>query len=213
MTKRLEQTAYSAENTATSVLEEILSDAQTEATALRPKVNFLPLLGVVTDTVDPKQHRRIRVRWQIDETAYEEWLHRTAGFDCVPGDTVLVQSVKNRPEPIATAVLEKPPENSDVKESETAQKALKTAPKAAPAVVLSQGTSVQIVAENGNPLVEVSSTDDGPKLKLLCADTIIDIPGDLSVNAKSIKLTATSGKAELVADDDVVVIGKNIYLN
>jgi hypothetical protein len=190
----------------TSVLEEILSQETSDRPARMSAGNNLPFCGLVLDKNDPKNQLRALIRWQADGVVFEEWLHRTAGVALEPGDTVLIQPIRNRSHPAVIGILDRP-NKSDEEICQSGVLESKTA------IVLTEGASIQVVAENGRPLLEVSRTESGPRLKLLCPDAVIDVPGDLSLNAKSIKLSATSGKVEVKASDDVVVVGKDIYLN
>ena len=81
-------------------------------------------------------------------------------------------------------------------------------------MVLPQGRSLRVVTENGEPLLEITNTETGSELRLLCGDTAIAVTGDLAIEADSIRLKARKGKVEVNAEeDDVLVEGKNIYLN
>jgi hypothetical protein len=189
----------------TSVLDEILSQEMKDRSAEMSAENNLPFCGLVLDDTDPKNQQRALVQWQMNGTLHEARLHRTAGVALKQGDTVLIQSIKNRPDPVVIGVLER-----SAIDRETTQVGVV---ESKTSLVLSAGASIQIATEDGRPLLEVSITESGPKLRLLGPDAVIDIPGDLSFNAKSIKLHATAGKVEVGASDDVVVVGKNIYLN
>jgi hypothetical protein len=189
------------ENTESTVLEDILNDAVSLCQENHSRdVAKLPLCGVVTERRNSANGNRLLVRWEETGDTFERWLHPLKGVSAAIGDTVIIQHLSNQKKPIITGVLET---DDDEAAAESTTSVIR----------LTQGNTILIETNNGVPLLEISHDNGQPSVKLLTADTAIDLPGELAISADAIRLEARTGKAEVTATDDVVVKGKLIHLN
>ena len=188
-----------------SLLDDILSEMQPSSPSAETSRSQRPIVGSLVDDRDPEQKSRLLIRWDVSGRTVEKWLSPLRGLECTKGDRVLVQHLENSLHPVVTGVIEQgKPHRGDPNEKE--------APPAT-TVTLSTGSSLKVTAENGEPLAEITNTESGPILKVLCVDTVVDLPGRLSLSADDITLNARKGKVEVTAEEDVIVVGKSIYLN
>jgi hypothetical protein len=72
---------------------------------------------------------------------------------------------------------------------------------------------LQVHAENGQPLLQITRDQQGPVLRLLQADTQVELPGKLRIAASTIELCARAGAVHITAADDVEIVGEAIHLN
>jgi hypothetical protein len=70
-----------------------------------------------------------------------------------------------------------------------------------------------VTQADGTRLLEIVPGAGGPVVRLLQADTRVELPGKLVIRASEIELVAQRGPVRLEASDDVVVIGETIRLN
>ena len=82
-----------------------------------------------------------------------------------------------------------------------------------PTVPLRADESVRVRTAEGQDLLEVRPTDQGPVVRLLHDDLDLELPGRLRLRAETIRLQATRGNVELSATDDVELVGEMIHLN
>ena len=167
-----------------------------------------PIVGVLVDDRDPDGQSRLLVRWEMDGNIKQQWLSPLRGLHCENGDKVLVQLLQNGEQPVVTGAIDT---GGSQEQTENAGDTLFSSKRSA--VVLSDGASLTVSSKSGQPLVEISQSEAGPTLRILSDDLFVDLPGRLSLSAKDIKLTAKNGGVEITGDDDVIVVGKNIYLN
>jgi hypothetical protein len=73
--------------------------------------------------------------------------------------------------------------------------------------------TLQVNAENGQPLLQITRTEQGPMLRLLQADTQVELPGKLRIAAGAIELCARAGGVRIDASDDVEIVGEAVHLN
>lgn len=73
--------------------------------------------------------------------------------------------------------------------------------------------SVQVVAQDGQPLVEVSQGAAGPQIRILQPDVEVAFAGRLVIKAEDIQLEATQGQVAIRASKDVIVKGEVVQLN
>jgi hypothetical protein len=72
---------------------------------------------------------------------------------------------------------------------------------------------IVIESDDGAPIVEVRSGEDGPIVRLLGEGTHLDARGTLTIEADAVALRARRGGVAVEASDDVVVRGEHIHLN
>jgi hypothetical protein len=80
-------------------------------------------------------------------------------------------------------------------------------------ITLQPDERILVTTASGQDLLEVHLAEKGPVVRLLQPDVDLDIPGDLRLRAKAVRLEATMGKVEVEAHDDVVLRGENVKLN
>ena len=155
-----------------------------------------------TDTRHPTLPGRVQIAWE-DEPGRRHtlWVPVLAHSSPRVRDRVLVLRPRSFPEPLVVGVIDGFASCSE--------------PPSQGAVVLQvqRDEKVQIVAENGAPLLEVTRDDQGPVVRLMNAATRLELPGHLQITADEIVLRARQGKVEIGAKDDVIVTGEKIRLN
>ncbi len=167
----------------------------------RPPETTAPWVGTCIEDRHPTLQGRVRVRWVTSAgTVSDRWVPTLLGASVREGDRVLLLAVTNEPEPVVMGVLDgftKRPE----------------AQAQGPVLTLATGESLRVVANDGTALVEVRTTREGPVVRLLTADAMIELPGRLTVTADAIALHARRGAVEVTASDDVSVRGEVVRLN
>jgi hypothetical protein len=68
-------------------------------------------------------------------------------------------------------------------------------------------------AENGQLLLEIARNQQGPVIRLLQADTQVELPGKLRITASAIEMRARAGAVRIDASDNVEIVGEAIHLN
>lgn len=165
----------------------------------------LPRGSLVAECVDvrhPVLASRVLVTW-LDARGLriERWVPSLHGLVLRPGDRVLLDHPTNFAEPIVTGVIDG---FSRRPSAPTTQ---------AGAIVLQADETLRVTTPEGQPLLELTRSETGPVVRLLCADVEVQIEGALRVAAKSIDLRAREGEVRLTATADVNVEGENINLN
>ena len=176
-----------------SLIEEILSDHQNDDASLQDK----SMIALCIDAQHPVLAGRIKVRLG----ATDRWLATLHGMTFRKNDRVLVQYVSNSDEPIVVGVVD------------GFSKRPKMPRPFGPVLTVEHDESVKVVAANGEGLLEVYCSDEGPVVKLLRNDIHVRLPGRLSVSATAIALNAEQGGVRIAATDDVEVSGEEIRLN
>lgn len=160
------------------------------------------LVGLVTNDRHPTLRGRVQVRWTDAAGAtFEKWMPALYAMPIRTNDRVLITQAENFEEPIVTGVIDGFALRPEVEKS------------AAAALEIKRDEVVRIDDSEGNPLLEVHSSDKGPVLKLLNEDVNLEVPGKFNVTAKSIRFEAKLGEARIEAHDDVIIKGENIKLN
>lgn len=150
----------------------------------------------------------MRVRWitpnadsRSEAKPCERWLPILRGLVIRERDRVLVMPTANEPEPIVVGVVDgftrraEPPQTSAVQ------------------LELRGDETFRITGERGQPLVEIVQGSNGPVVRLLHADTELELPGKLKLRAAEIELTASRGDVRIEANDDVSIKGEMVRLN
>jgi hypothetical protein len=161
-----------------------------------------PFVVDCTDASHPTLQGRVRIRWERPGRPAEElWVPTLHGQSIRKGDRLLVQVPHGATEPIVIGVID-----GFLPRPEPAR-----APVAR--IELKRDEVFQVCSEDGQPLVQIIRDDQGPIVRLLQADTRIDLAGKLSISAAELELKATKGAVRIQASDDVNVIGEVVHLN
>ena len=177
--------------------------AEPIATDVKSRIpDHAPVVGECIRTDHPTLTGRALVRIPVaDGPAPEVWLPTLQGLAVRPGDRLLVVNPANHHEPVVVGVLD--------------GFALRPEPRrdTSATITLQQDERILVTAASGQDLLEVHLSEKGPVVRLLKPDVDLDIPGDLRVRAKAVRLEATMGKVEVEAHDDVVLRGETVKLN
>jgi hypothetical protein len=198
-----ETEALSSRQAGASPLEELL--------AARPK--SLPgvpgeawpeghVVATCTDDRHPTLAGRVRVRWENPRGhVCECWATTLSGLAVRVADRVLVLKLPHELDPVVLGVVDGFSRRPEV-------------PRSVAQVLEMRGDeTLQINADRGQPLVEITRNQQGPVLRLLQADTQIELSGRLSIAAAAIDLRARAGGVRIDASDDVEIAGEAIHLN
>jgi hypothetical protein len=159
-----------------------------------------PVVGECIDARHPVLAGRVRVRWAAPDGPVERWLPTLRGVAIRERDRVLLLVTANELEPIVIGVID----GFEPREAER---------RPGPSVELAIDETFTLVAENGAPLLEIVRSADGPVVRLLHADTQLELPGKLRIQATEIELMARRGSVRIEADDDVVIQGEMVRFN
>ena len=160
------------------------------------------LVAECVDDQHPSLNGRVQVRW-VDEAGTERvvWVPALARLAIRKADRVLMIVPENWPEPMVVGVVD-------------GFERRKEAPAVSAAtVVLKTDEAVRVRDSNGQDVLEITTSEKGPNLKLLQENVNIEMPGNLSLKADKIELTASAGPVIIKASDDVVCQGEMIRLN
>lgn len=161
-----------------------------------------PVVAECLRTDHPTLTGRALVRIQeADGSSAELWLPMLQGLAVRPADRVLVLIPANHAEAVVVGVLD--------------GFALRPEPRreTSATIALQSDERLLVTAANGQALLEVHLSDTGPVVRLLQPDVDVDIPGELRVRAKAVRLEAKMGSVEVKAHDDVVLRGETVKLN
>jgi hypothetical protein len=133
--------------------------------------------------------------------ACQTWAPILKGLSVRAADRVLVLKLPRELEPVVVGVLDgfsrRPEPSHHIKQT----------------LEMKPDEVLQINAENGQGLVRISRNQDGPVIRLLQADSQIELPGKLCLSASAIEMHARSGAVRIDAADDVEIVGETIHLN
>jgi hypothetical protein len=185
----------------TTLARLVNSSAPDAPTAPTPTASSrAPFVGECTDARHPVLAGRVRVRCAAPDGPVERWLPALRGVAIRERDRVLLLETANALEPIVIGVID----GFEPREAER---------RPGPNVELAINETFTLVAENGSPLLEIVRSADGPVVRLLHADTQLELPGKLRIQATEIELLARRGSVRIEADDDVVIQGEMVRLN
>jgi hypothetical protein len=160
------------------------------------------LVAECTDDQHPSLHGRVQVRW-TDATgvAHTLWVPALSRLAIRKADRVLMIVPDNWPEPLVVGVVDGFERRTEVP------------PVAAATVILKLDEALTVRDSNGREVLEITPSENGPNLKLLHPNVNLELPGNLSLKADKVELTARAGPVIIKASDDVVCQGEMIRLN
>lgn len=189
-----------------STLEQLLEHATRTQAA---RFGSGTLVGECLDTHNPHLPRRVFVRARDEDgNQVSAWLAVLDQLRIRPGDKLLLSKPDNWPEPVVLGVLaglERPSDADPAPRS----------PAAAgdPQLRLEPGQSVVITNPEGQPMLSLSATAQGPRVELLAANVSFDMPGCVRIGAERIELHSREGGVDIRSDGDTVVRSRIIRLN
>lgn len=131
----------------------------------------------------------------------QTWAPTLQGLSVRSADRVLVLKLPRELEPVVVGVLD------GFSRRPEAPKHIAQVLQVKPDEVL------QVNAENGQALVRITRNQDGPVIRVLQADSQIELPGKLCLSASAIEMHARDGAVRIAANDDVRIQGETIHLN
>ncbi|MBZ5709406.1 hypothetical protein [Nannocystis pusilla] len=165
------------------------------------------LIGECLDTHHPHLPRRVFVQLQgADGQAPAAWLPTLADLRLRAGQQVLVSKPLNWPEPVVVGVLA-----GRVHEPASAGPTLPA--ESGPELRLGAGESLTVKGPDGRPLLQIAATVNGPELRLMQANTAVEVAGCLRFGADRIELNARDGGVDIRTDGDMIVRSHVIRLN
>lgn len=159
------------------------------------------LLGEVLDARHPTLVGRVLVRWEASGVERERWVPTLQGLPVRVGDRVVLMHPGNSREWVVVGVLDGFAKRPEVDRA------------AAASIELQRDEAVRVVGVDGQELIEIHQSDDGPVVRLLQDDVNLQLSGKLRIRAKGLELAAEEGPVKITASDDVVVKGEVIHLN
>jgi hypothetical protein len=160
------------------------------------------VLATCLDDRHPVLTGRVLVRCETAlGQACQTWAPTLKGLSVRAADRVLVLKLPRELEPVVVGVLDGFGRRPD------------------PPVHIAQVLEVkpdqvlQINAENGQGLLQIAHNQDGSVIRLLQADSHIELPGKLCLSASAIEMQARSGGVRIAAADDVKIVGETVHLN
>lgn len=161
-----------------------------------------PFVAECVDPHHPTLQGRVKIRWSGGGgEAVEAWVPTLHSLAIRSGDRLLLQMPLGHAEPIAVGVIDGFLPRPEPSRAVGARLELK------------RDETLQVCCEDGQPLVEIVRDDKGPVVRVLQADTRLDLNGKLSITAGEIELKAKSGQVRIEASDDVRVVGEVVHLN
>jgi hypothetical protein len=159
------------------------------------------IVGEVVETQHPLRPGRVLVRWQnAERQTVTEWLLPERHLSLRAGDRVLLALPCGWQEWIVTGALGREP------------RAPQSPPDHERQVRLQPGEVVRLVAHDGQPLVTVRQSSEGPVVELGEGNVELKAARTLRVSAQTVEINASSG-IDLRSDGDTVVRGRTIHLN
>lgn len=166
------------------------------------------LVAECLDTHNPHLPRRVFVRTRDEDgKPITAWVPTLAELRPRIGQKLLLSKPDNWPEPVVIGVLA-----GLARDPEEALEPL-AEPASGPRLELAQGETLAITGPEGQPLLELTSTPEGPRVTLLQSNVTVDMPGVLRLAADRIELSGGEGGVDIRADGDTVVRSRTIRLN
>jgi hypothetical protein len=160
------------------------------------------VVATCTEERHPTLTGRIRVRCEDERgCVHENWVATLQGLSVRVSDRVLVLKLPHQPDAIAVGVVDGFSQRPEP-------------PKLVTQILeMKRDEALQVNAENGQPLLQIARNQQGPVIRLLQADTQIELPGKLCITADAIEMRARAGAVRIDASDDVEIVGEAIHLN
>jgi hypothetical protein len=160
------------------------------------------VVATCTEQRHPILTGRIRARCKnAHGRVVESWAATLNGLSVRVADRVLVLKLPEELDPIVVGVVDGFSRRPEV-------------PKLIAQVIeMKRDETLQVQAENGQPLLQITRNEQGPMIRLLQADTQVELPGKLCIAAGAIELRARAGAVRIDASDDVEIVGETIHLN
>jgi hypothetical protein len=159
------------------------------------------MIGEVLDAKHPTLVGRVLVRWETSAGERERWLPTLQGLPVRAADRVLLLQPANSSECIVTGVVDGFARRPQPERAAGAR------------IEIQRDETVRVTGVDGQALVEVHQSAEGPVVRLLQEDVDLQLSGKLRIRAKELALAAEEGGVEIVATHDVVVKGEIIHLN
>lgn len=160
------------------------------------------VVATCTEERHPSLTGRIRVRCEDARgCVHENWVATLQGLNARVSDRVLVLKLPHQPDAIAVGVVD-----GFNRRPETPRLVAQT-------LEMKRDEALQVNAENGQPLLQIVRNQQGPVIRLLQADTQVELPGKLRITADAIEMRARAGAVRIDAADDVEIVGEAIHLN
>jgi hypothetical protein len=160
------------------------------------------VVATCTEERHPTLTGRIRVRCEDSRGCVHEcWGTSLHGLSVRVSDRVLVLKIPDQSDPVVIGVVDgfsRRPEAPEL---------------VAQTLEMKRDEALQVNAENGQPLLHIARNQQGPVIRLLQADTQVELPGKLRIAAGEIELCARKGAVRIDASDDVEIVGEAIHLN
>jgi len=172
------------------------------AAASRPAWPEGHVIATCIEERHPTLTGRIRVRCEDARGClHEAWVATLHGLSVRVSDRVLVLKLPHQLDAIVVGVVDgfsHRPEGPQL---------------VAHILEIKRDETLQVNAENGQPLLQIARNQEGPVIRLLQADTQIELPGRLRITAGAIEMRARAGAVRIDASDDVEIVGEAIHLN
>ena len=160
------------------------------------------VIAVCTEERHPTLTGRIHVRCEDARgRVHESWVATLHGLSVRVSDRVLVLKLTNQSDPIVLGVVDGFSRRPELPEL------------VAHVLEMKRDETMQVNAENGQPLLHITRNQQGPVIRLLQADTQVELPGRLCISARAIEMHARAGSVRIDASDDVEIVGEAIHLN
>lgn len=160
------------------------------------------LVGECIDIDHPTLRGRVLVRWTTaDGEERTRWLPTLQNLAVRPKDRLILINPANWDEMVVTGVIDGFAKRPEVRRQTAGR------------LELERDEAIRVTGRDGQELVEVFQTDEGPVVRVLNSDAGVELPGKLRLAADSIELEAGAGPIKIKASDDVIVNGEMIHLN
>lgn len=187
------------------VLLDLVEDPVTEPTTL-DDIAMAPaapptFVAEVVAGESAQRPGRVHCGWSQQGVRREAWLPITRGVAPRRYDRVLCVVADGAPEPIVTAIID------------GLAGGLPRPAASSPRLRLDADEALCIASADGTPLLEVRAAEGRVVVSVLQHETEIALARPLRLRAPEVRIEATEGNVEVVANGDAVVQGETIQLN
>jgi hypothetical protein len=168
---------------------------------------FPPDPTFVATCIDPRHPTligRVKIAWGEPGAATSDdgwWVPTLHGLTIRDGDRLLLARAAGSVEPIVVGVID-----GFLPRPETVR-------QVAAQIQLERDETLRVCADDGQPLVEIVRDEAGPVVRLLQADTRLDLRGKLQITATELELKASQGAVRIEASGEVSLVGEIVHLN